>query len=1164
MNVGRTRTSSESVESDVGSRQSGGASEPFHSGRYTTILAIAWSVVAGASLVWTLTENDRAIHDVARSQARAAFERDRLYRQWNSSHGGVYVPVSGKAVSNAGLSVPERDVETIQGQRLTLINPAYMTRQVHELGAASNGVQGHITSLRPIRPDNRPDPWETKALQAFESGSPEYSSIESFRGEPHMRLMRPLRTEASCLRCHEHQGYREGDVRGGISISVPMSPLWAIASNSRRSAAIWHGMIWCVGLVGIGVFSRHLARHARQIADGEERILRSEAEFLQTLHASEDAILLIDGTKFVDCNEATVRMLGCSSRDEILLSHPSVLSPPEQPDGISSAAKAEEMIQAALEHGSHRFEWVHRKATGADFPVEVTLTPITYHGQTILHCLWRDLTEEKQLKAERDRSRATMERILESMPVGVVVVSREKAIRHINSAALAMMGYDSESEVSGHLCQMVLCPAQACSCPILDLGLEIDNAERVVIDRSGRRIPVLKTVVPITLNGEDVLLETFVDISERKAAESQLRKLSSAIEQNPASVLITNAAGVIEYVNPGFTRATGYEASEVLGATPRVLQSGQHSAEFYAQMWSVLQRREVWRGEICNRHKGGDLFWVDATIAPVVDETNTISHFVAINVDITQRMQMERDLRVAKEGAEAANQAKSQFLASMSHELRTPLTGILGFADLLLTTPASDEVRVEYLETICSSGRHLLELINDILDLSKIEAGQMRVERAPCAPHEILNDVVSIMRAQAQGKGLELQCRWQGSVPDSIETDGARLRQAVLNLVSNAVKFTQHGAVDITARLDCSEQRNQLSIQVTDSGIGIAPDKLESIFEPFVQADSSVTRNYGGTGLGLAISRRLVRAMGGDISVSSEPGVGSTFTLTVDAGDMIDVPQRAAPLADAIDPREPGQERWSDIFFRAARALLVEDGEINRRLISTVLEQVGLTVSNAENGMVGVDMATRNHFDVVLMDMQMPVLDGYIASRKLRTLGFTRPIIALTAHAMEGDELKCLEAGCSHYVSKPIDIHTLLVTLAEALGEKAIRSTGVRSASQPLPAADSLSLVSSLPIEEPIFREIACDFVEYVEKLLVDMRQAVVVKDMDRLVEMAHSLKGSAGTAGFRAFTEPARRVEMLARQRRLDALGPAVEELARLVDQIVIPSEPSSRALAP
>ena len=1014
-------------------------SKAFRQRSYALILALCWTAVVGASFIWSSRQQRLATEEVARSQARAGVDKDVLFRRWNAMHGGVYVPATDATPPNPHLEAADRDITTPGGVLLTLMNPAYMTRQVHELEADTNGIQGHITSLKPIRPENNPDPWEKTALEAFERGHAEYSSVDVFRGEPHLRLMRPLRAEKSCLQCHAEQGYREGDIRGGISSSVPMAPFLAIAQSARISSLAGHLAFWALGLAGISFFFRRLRQYTQTLAVNEARIRESEQRFMDVLYASEDAILLLDNDVFVDCNRAAARMLGYACRDDFLRRNPADLSPPTQPDGRDSREKAQELLPKAFEKGCLRFEWTHRRANGEDFPAEVTLTPITYHGKTILHCLWRDLTTEKLAKQERDRLRATTEKILESLPVGVVIIGPDKIIRRVNSTALTMMGYQSPDEIVGRECHCSLCPAQRDACPIWDLGMTVDNAERVLIDRNRNEIPILKTVIPVTLNEEDVLLETFVDISDRKQAE--------------------------------------------------------------------------------------------------------------------------RALHVAKEEAEAANRTKSYFLASMSHELRTPLTGILGFTDLLLTATPDEQQRREYLETIRSSGQHLLELINDILDLSKIEATRLVVERTPCTPHGILNGVVSLMRVQALAKNLDLHFRWASSVPCQITTDGYRLRQILLNLVGNAIKFTQRGSVEIVARIIPSAEQSRFQVDVIDTGIGIPEEKLECIFDPFVQADNSTTRQFEGTGLGLAISARLAKALGGNVTVTSELGVGSTFTVTVEAGNLETVSLLTSPVADGIQAGEEQPTAPNALSLRPGHVLLAEDGHVNRKLISTILERAGLHVTAVENGELAVELAAADDFELILMDMQMPVLNGYDATERLRSQGVTTPIIALTAHAMEGDREKCLAAGCSDYLSKPIAIDALIAAVAKVLGtvdRSDARECSPRTPSSPLPHP----LVSSLPIEEPEFCEIVREFVTFLNDLLVDMRQAVKEEDMERLAELSHTLKGSAGTAGFPVFTEPARQLEKLARQGRLQDARPAIEALTELARRIELPPEPNNAFL--
>jgi CheY-like chemotaxis protein/HPt (histidine-containing phosphotransfer) domain-containing protein len=451
--------------------------------------------------------------------------------------------------------------------------------------------------------------------------------------------------------------------------------------------------------------------------------------------------------------------------------------------------------------------------------------------------------------------------------------------------------------------------------------------------------------------------------------------------------------------------------------------------------------------------------------------------------------------------------AKSQFLTHMSHEIRTPLTALLGFADLLLQPKLTESERLNYAMIIRRNGEHLLQVINDILDLSRVEAGRLSVERISCVPAWILSEVASLMRVRAKESGLEFEARIATPIPRFLHSDPTRLRQILLNLVGNAVKFTRRGVVRLLARVD----GERLVVEVVDTGIGIAPEQLQVLFQPFTQADLSLTRRFGGSGLGLAISKTLAEALGGTISVESEIGRGSTFRLSLPfepGGETIDSLEqmptdRPAPLASATR--------------LAGNVLVVEDGVDNQVLITTLLRGYGVTVAVTGDGQVAVQRALdawRNGtpFDLILMDMQMPVMDGYKATASLRRAGYPKPIVALTAHAMAGERERCLEAGCDDYVRKPIGRSELLAALEEYL------PAAPQSAEDP-------ALYSTFAGDAEM-AEIIERFVAQLPQRIAALRVEARAPGSEALQRLAHQLKGAAGGYGFEPISEAAAALE--------------------------------------
>ncbi len=516
------------------------------------------------------------------------------------------------------------------------------------------------------------------------------------------------------------------------------------------------------------------------------------------------------------------------------------------------------------------------------------------------------------------------------------------------------------------------------------------------------------------------------NISDLKQAGERLKLLSHSVEQSPASTVITDINGTIEYVNAAFCKHTGYTQEEVIGKTPHILNSAYHPDSFFKDMWDTILAGKDWRNEVRNKKKNGDYFWEDVIVSSILNDRNEINHFISIREDITEAKKMTDALVAEKEKAEMSDKLKSVFLANMSHEIRTPMNGIMGFIDLLQKQDLTPDVRTNYLAIIRKSSTRLLNTLNDIIEISKIEAGQVDLNPKEFHLTEVLQHFYDFHKLEGKNKGLAFQLRTAFTEEnDLIVTDRHKLESILDNFIKNAVKFTSQGSIEIGAKAE----KETLVLYVRDSGIGIPADRLESIFERFVQADLTVTKGYEGSGLGLAICKAYSEMLGGTLRVESQPGEGSVFSLLL--------PLEIMKQPDAAAGSRTPKERPSDRPFDGLDILIAEDDVSSVFYLKALLEDQCKTIRVAVNGTEAVaQVQNAPEIDLVLMDVKMPEMDGFTATRKIREFNRDVLIIAQTAYAMEGDSQKALDAGCDGYIAKPVREEELFRVAGDLLKEK--------------------------------------------------------------------------------------------------------------------------------
>jgi polar amino acid transport system substrate-binding protein len=906
----------------------------------------------------------------------------------------------------------------------------------------------------------------------------------------------------------------------------------------------------------------------------------------------------------------------------------------------------------------------------------VTMVVVTSGFILIVILSWnralaREVKERAKTEGALRKSEERIRTIFNNANVGMVMFDRQGRLVQANACLIRMFGYSSDALRRLPPQELVYPDDRHDSQQRFEALLQGEPSNFRVEQRFVRKDASVfwgdLSVAAVYDEAGDIqsVIGMLVNITERKTAELDMRKLWRAIEEGSTAIMITDRKGSIEYVNPRFTEITGFSSADAIGQTFKIIESDRHPPAFYQEIQQTIGLGQEWRGEVQYRRQNGDIYWSLTRISPVRDEEGLITHFISAQDDITEQKRMDEELIQAKQTADQASKAKSEFLANMSHEIRTPMNAIIGLTHLALKTNLTTKQQ-DYLSKIQSSADALLMIINDILDFSKIEAGKLSMESVDFNLDEVLGNLSNLITVKTQDKeNLEVLYDIKQDVPRSLVGDPLRLGQVLINLGSNAIKFTPSGEIILSIELqDLDDQKVTLKFSVSDTGIGMSQTQIDQLFTAFTQADTSTTRKFGGTGLGLTISQRLVHMMQGRIWAESQPDQGSRFSFTATFGlgqepdrcsitamaglkktrilvvDDHDITRQifqemlstsclqvnsvssgaealaelehaaaAAPyqvvLMDWKMPHMDGLEATRRIknhpllqpvpvvimvthyhreeliqrseeigiddflvkpvspdlmmktIFKALQAaeftfgsedrlaapspetasvllglklLLVEDNEINQQVAVEILENAGADVEIAENGAIALALLQSHGYDAVLMDIQMPVMDGYEATRNIRKEKRFQslPIIAMTAHAMTGDREKSLAAGMNDHIAKPIEPAQLFATLHRWIPRDPRTDAATVSVKPEKTSAFSSAAVDDLPESLPgfnfaeglqrlqgnrsLYKKLLLDFAIKYGDILKNIRQALDADSLQTAHQLIHSLKGMAGS----------------------------------------------------
>ncbi len=988
------------------------------------IATALWTVASGLFFLREVNLIKSSTSKLAIIKARTHIDREMVLRFQAVSHGGVYVPVGDGIEPSLFLSyLEERDIITPSGVKLTLMTPA--SEKSAALGSSDNPLRltSHLSSLNPLNPANTPDSWERKGLNMFTKGSQELLEFTDIDKEPHLRLMLPLILEPACIRCHASQGYSVGDVKGGVSVSLPMRSFSGQEVNSIITQGTTHALIWVLGLVGVAIGAKGIIRQIKRREKAETSLDNARSEMSAILATVGEGVAVIDGKSIIHYfNEELLRIFGYT-RDKLVGKPIHTLIRQTGTGSGSVDILPTEMDQSSL---GLRLEMEGQRMDGSVFPLEIRVDKtVVDEENTFFTAAMRDITDRKRHEKALVEKTAYLDNILRSsIDMAIAATTLDFRITYYNPTAEKIFGYTAE-EAIGKTVQ------------------EIHTKEKVAADRFDRAIAIVRNegeyrysvsqekedgthiiesrVSAITdPNGEAigyVLMSR--DVTERKRTEEELVRLATAIEQAAEVVVITDEKGSIQYVNPAFEKITGYTREEAIGKNPEILKSGAHDDSFYKALWDTILKGEVWNGNFVNKRRDGTDFESVATISPVIDQEGVITNFVCLQRDTSNEARLERQMRQSQK-----LQAVGTLAGGIAHDFNNILTSITGYTEMTIDDlPEGGEAR-QNLEEVLRASSRATDLIRQILAFSRKDERKTK----PVHITGILKESLKLLRPSLPST-IEIVQNIDAT-SDTILGDSTQITQVIMNLCTNAEHAMQDkggalrvglSAIDIDRDMATADTNLHpgpyVLLSISDTGAGIEKEIQDRLFEPFF-----TTKARGeGTGMGLSVVHGIVASHGGAITVYSDPGVGSEFKVY---------------LPRIIAASEEANETLKVKAAGGTERILIVDDEVSIvSIMKKTLERLGYQVHSANNPLEALELFRESpeSYDIVLTDQTMPNMTGVELAENIMSIRSDIPIVLMTGFSRTMNEDKAKEKGVREVLMKPVTKSDLSEVIRRAL-----------------------------------------------------------------------------------------------------------------------------------